>query len=183
MGGPKMLGWLKDLFRRTLAPPMTDRPTEEDDLQRRFDALLCARMEAAYPALRGAFAALFQDDLPQTVKALQIAIFVDELPFSIRLFGLDEGGMLTDRAAPVATFNDRINQIWPIMSQAESDAFTIWEDDPTWGRQVALEQPLDGVDIPARVIPWLRKIVSQTKGGFARPVLVAVHDYGLPRPL
>jgi len=45
---------------------------------------------------------------------------------------------------------------------------------------MALEQPLDKLNIQKIVLPWFKKILSETRGDFSYPITASVHDVTMP---
>lgn len=178
-----MIGWLRSLLRNRATDGPPSGAKENNELRFQYEAFLLERLDVVTPSVRRAFLTLTTSDFPDKVERLHLEIFLDAPPFSLRLFGQDNAGVWADIAAPVKTFNDTIDRLWPIVTQDEMDAFMIWEDDPQWGRQVALEQPIDMVNVSSLVIPWLRKIAAETSADFRVKIAVSVHDFTLPEPL
>lgn len=155
----------------------------DGDLLEQYEVFLSDRMEKLRPKVRAAFATLLDADFPDGIKRLHIEVFLDDPAFSFRLFSEVKDEFLSNEPEPVKEFNDTIDRFGPIVTQDEMDQYTIWEDDPKWGRQVALEQPTDELDLPKIILPWFKKIVAETRGEFPFPITAAVHDITLPEKL
>ncbi|MDV4144718.1 hypothetical protein [Shimia sp. FJ5] len=178
-----MVDWVKSLFGKRKTEISSTDTVEDDELLKQFKVVLANRMDEFYPEVRDAFATLLDADLPDSIKGLHIEVFLDDPAFSFRLFSKGKNDVWSDDPEAVEKFNDTINRIWPIVTEDELDQYTIWEDDPKWGRQVALEQPLDKLNVPRIVFPWFKKIVSETRGDFSHPITASVHDITLPEEL
>lgn len=178
-----MIDWLKSIFGSGQQNHSEVKSEPDNDFLERFEAFLAERMQEFRPSVHDAFAALFKANLTDDIKGLHIEIFLDDPAFSFRLFSQGKDDVWADEPAPVQELNNTIDWLWPIVTEDELDQYTIWEDDPKWGRQVALEQPLDKLSIPQVVIPWFKKIVSETRGDFSRPVTASVHDITMPEEL
>lgn len=96
---------------------------------------------------------------------------------------MDAQNSQTATPSEIEEFNVQLETLWPIMTQDELDQFTVWEDDPKWGRQVALKQPIDELNIPKLVLPWLKEIVAEVRGNFAKRITANVHDITLDEEL
>jgi len=171
-----MIQWLKSLFAKSdrAAPPTGSG--QEAELLIAFEDFLTDRMNAFFPAVRDAFSDMFKTGLPDAAQRLHIEIFLDDPAFSFRVFAFDAANMSSDAPEPVQALNDTIDQLWPIVTNTEMDRYLIWETDPKWGRQVALQQPLDDLNLSKFVFPWFQKIVSETRGDFRRPITASIHD-------
>jgi hypothetical protein len=123
-----------------------------------------------------ALANLFQSEPSIEYDILHIEFFLDEPGFSFRAFSMDAHNSQTRTPSEIEAFNAEIQALWPIVAQDELDQFTVWEDDPKWGRQVALGQPTDELHIPKLVLPWLKGIVAEVRGDFAKKITANVHD-------
>lgn len=178
-----MIDWLKSIFGSGQQKQPVTKSEPDDNLLERFEAFLAERMQEFRPSVHDAFITLFKANLTDDIKGLHIEIFMDDPAFSFRLFSQSKDDVWTGEPAPVQAMNETIDRLWPIVTEDELDQYTIWEDDPKWGRQVALEQPLDKLSIPQIVIPWFKKIVSETRGDFSRPVTASVHDITMPEEL
>lgn len=157
--------------------------TPDRDLLEQFELLLAERMEKYYPEVRAAFGTLLAADFPDTIRGLHIEVFLDDPAFSFRLFSKGQKHVWADEPKPIKDLNKTVDRFWPIVTEDELDQYTIWEDDPKWGRQVALEQPLGKLNVPGIVLPWFKKIVSETRGDFSHPITASVHDITLPEEL
>ncbi|MGI2035214.1 hypothetical protein ACRQ1B_22790 [Rhizobium panacihumi] len=175
--------WLKSGFSERRMENMSNDTTQDSDLLERFQVFLADRMNSFYLSVRDAFARLLKTEFPTNIKGLHIEVFIDDPAFSFRLFSQGQDDVWTDDCEQIKALNDTIGRIWPIVTQDELDQYIIWEDDPKWGRQVALEQPLDTLNISGIVFPWLRKIVSEAKGDCSLPITIGVHDMGSPEEL
>ena len=175
-----MIDWIKSLFRKRRIENSSTNKSQDPELLKLFEVFLADRMEEFYPDVRNAFATLLDARFPDGFKGLHIEVFLDDPAFSFRLFGQGKNDVWTDELEAVEIFNDTICRLWPIVTQDELDQYTIWEDDPKWGRQVALEQPLDKLDVQRIVLPWFKKIVSETRGDFSYPITTSVHDISMP---
>lgn len=175
--------WLKSGFSERRMENMSNDTTQDSDLLERFQVFLADRMNSFYLSVRDAFARLLETEFPTNIKGLHIEVFIDDPAFSFRLFSQGQDDVWTDDCEQIKALNDTIGRIWPIVTQDELDQYIIWEDDPKWGRQVALEQPLDTLNISGIVFPWLRKIVSEAKGDRSLPITIGVHDMGSPEEL
>jgi hypothetical protein len=162
---------------------MSTDTTQYSELCERFQIFLADRMNNFYPSVRDAFGKLLETDFPTSIQGLHIEIFIDDPAFSFTLFGQGRDDVWTDDCEQIQAFNNAIDRIWPIVTQDELDQYIIWEDDPRWGRQVALDQPLDTLNISGIVFPWFRKIVSEAKGDCSLPITIGVHDMGSPEEL
>lgn len=162
---------------------MTNDTTEGSDLLERFQVFLTDRVDTVYPSVRDAFATLLESEFPDCIKGLHIEVSIDGPAFSFRLFSQGQDDVWADESEQVRELNGTIDRIWPIVTQKELDQYMIWEDDPKWGRQVALDQPLDKLNIPGIVFPWLRKIVAESKGDFSLPITIGVQDTASPEKL
>jgi hypothetical protein len=178
-----MIDWFKSLFARRKTENSQANTAQDNELLEQFEVLLAARMEEFYPEVRDAFASLLSSGIPDSIKGLHIEVFLDDPAFSFRLFSVGKTDVWADEPEAVQEFNETMDRIWPIVSEDELDQYTIWEDDPKWGRQVALEQPLDKLNVPGIVLPWFKKIVSETRGNFSHPITASVHDITLPEEL
>lgn len=178
-----MIEWLKSLFRRRRTENQPADAAQESDMLKRFEGFLSGRMNAVYPSVRDRFDTLLNADLADRIHGLHIVVYLDDPAFSFRLFSQGENDFWENGPEQVRAMNDSIEALWPIVTRDELDQYTIWEDDPEWGRQVALEQPLDNLDIAGLVIPWFRKIVAETRADFPHPITVSVHDMTRPEEL
>lgn len=178
-----MIKWIKSIFEKRKAENAPTDTAPNSELLEQFKVFLADRMDAFYPNVRDAFAKLLDADFPDDIKGFHIEVLLDEPAFSLRLFSKGENDFLGNEPDAVKEFNDTIDRLWPIVTQDELDQYTIWEDDPKWGRQEALEQPLDTLSFPRIVLPWLKKIVSESKGTCSRPITASVHDFTLPEEL
>lgn len=178
-----MIEWIKSLFGKRRTENSSTGMAQDGDLLEQFEVFLANRMEEFYPDVRDAFAELMDTDFPDSIKGLHIEVFRDAPAFSFRLFGKGRNEVWVDEPEPVKKLNDAIDRLWPIVTEDELDQYTIWEDDPKWGRQVALEQPLDKLNVPRIVFPWLKKIVSETRREFPHPITASLHDMTLPKEL
>lgn len=178
-----MIGWAKRFFRSRRTENRSTTTGQDSDLLERFEIFLADRMNKFYPSVRDAFTKLLDADFPDNVEGLHIEVFIDDPAFSFRLFGQGKKDVWADEPIPVRELNDTINRLWPIVTQDELDQYMIWEDDPKWGRQVALEQPLDKLNVADIIIPWFKKIVSETRGEFSHPITASVHDITFPEEL
>jgi len=179
-GERTMIDWIKSFFRKRRSESSSTNTTQDIELLKLFEVFLADRMEEFYPHVRNAFATLLDACFPDGFKGLHIEVFRDDPAFSFRLFGQGKNDVWTNEPEAVEIFNDTISRLWPIVTQDELDQYTIWEDDPQWGRQVALEQPLDKLNIQKIVLPWFKKIVSETRGDFSYPITASVHDETMP---
>lgn len=178
-----MIEWVKSLFGKRKPETARTGTAQDSDLLGQFKVFLNERMEEFYPDVRDAFATLLDADFPDSTKGLHIEVFLDEPAFSFRLFSKGKNDVWAEEPEAVKEFNDTIDRVWPIVTQDELDQYTIWEDDPKWGRQVALEQPLDKLNVPRIVLPWFKKVVSDSRGKFSYPITASVHDFTLPEEL
>lgn len=178
-----MIEWVKSLFGKRKTENSTTDTAQDSELLEQFKVFLADRMEEFYPDVRDAFATLLDAGFPDGIKGLHIEVFLDDPAFSFRLFSKGKNDVWADEPEAVKEFNDTIDRIWPIVTEDELDKYTIWEDDPKWGRQVALEQPLDKLNVSRIVFPWFKKIVSETRGDFSHPITASVHDITLPQEL
>lgn len=178
-----MIKWIKSLLGKRKTGEYLTASTQDNDLLEQFEVLLGDRMKNRYPAVREAFSILLDADFPDSIKGLHIEVFIDDPGFSFRLFSKGKTDVWDDEPEPVAQLNDTIDSLWPIVTEDEMDQYMIWEDDPKWGRQVALEQPLDKLNVHRIVLPWFKKIVSETRGGFPHPITASIHDLTLPEEL
>ncbi|WP_122073976.1 hypothetical protein [Pseudophaeobacter sp. EL27] len=178
-----MIKWGKFLFRKLGTANSSTDTVQDSDLLEQFEVFLADRMTKFYPDVRDAFAALLDADFSESIKGLHIEVFLDDPAFSFQLFSQGKNDVWADQPEPVRELNETIDRLWPIMTDDELDQYTIWEDDPKWGRQVALEQPLDKLNVPRIVFPWFKKIVSETRGDFSHPITASVHDITSPEEL
>ncbi|MCK0095558.1 hypothetical protein MWU60_08235 [Yoonia sp. F2084L] len=178
-----MIEWIKSLFGKRRAENSSTDMAQDGDLLKQFEVFLANRMEEYYPDVRDAFAKLLDTDFPDSIKGLHIEVFLDDPAFSFRLFSKGKNEVWVNEPEPVKELNDTVDRLWPIVTEDELDQYTIWEDDPKWGRQVALEQPLDKLNVSRIVFPWLKKIVSETKRDFSHPITASIHDITLPKEL
>jgi len=130
-----------------------------------------------------AFANLLQTVPSTNYEILHIEVFLEEPAFRFRGFSMDAQNSQTATPSEIEEFNVQLETLWPIMTQDELDQFTVWEDDPKWGRQVALKQPIDELNIPKLVLPWLKEIVAEVRGNFAKRITANVHDITLDEEL
>lgn len=178
-----MIKWVKSIFGKRKTENAPTDTAQNSDLLGQFKVFLSERLEEFYPDVREAFAKLLSADFPDDIKGLHIEVFLDEPAFSFRLFSKGKSDILANEPEAVKVFNDTIDRVWPIVTQDELDQYIIWEDDPKWGRQEALEQPLDKLSFPRIVLPWLKKVVSDSRGKFSHPITASVHDFTLPEEL
>ena len=178
-----MKKWTKSFFKKRRTEISSSNMGQDSDLLGQFELFLADRMKEFFPNVKDAFANLLAADLPDSVKGLHIEVFLDVPAFSFRIFGKENSDVWAGEPEPVKEFNNAIERLWPIVTQDELDQYTIWEDDPKWGRQVALEQPLDELNVPGIVLPWFKKMVSETKGNFTQSITASVHDITLPEEL
>jgi hypothetical protein len=174
-----MRNWIKSVFGK----PRAENSEKDGELLKQFELLLVDRMEKFYPEVKAAFSTLIEADFPSSTKGLHFEVFLDDPAFSFRLFSKGKTDVWADEPKPVQEFNNTIESYWPIVTQDELDQYMIWEDDPKWERQVALEQPLDKLNIPRIILPWLKKIVSETRGDFSQSITASVHDITSPEEL
>jgi hypothetical protein len=170
-----MMRWLKSLFSRDAKAPQTQED-QEHPLLAGYTALLTRRLREFHGPVSRAFAEFFASKVPDSFDILHIEIFVEEPAFSVRVFSMDKTHCQTPEPPVLQHLNKQIAALWPLLTEDEVDQFMIWEDDPKWGRQVALSQPIDAMDFHKLVIPWLRDIVSETKDSFDRKITANVHD-------
>ncbi|MEM8697022.1 MAG: hypothetical protein AAGE05_13465 [Pseudomonadota bacterium] len=147
-----------------------------------FELFLTGRMREFREPVRTEFAALFDAIALQNDGRLHIEVYTDSDGFDFHLCQFDEKNMEI-KNAHIHLFNNNIRAIWPIVQPEEMDRFWIWEEDPKWGRQVALEQPIDNIDLAQIVIPWFRGIVLETRGHCRDEVTLALHDLTPSMPL
>lgn len=178
-----MINWLKSLFGKRDRDNLSTATANGNELLEQFEVFLVERMNTFYPSVRDAFSILLAADFSDNIKSLHIEVFLDDPGFSFRLFSQGNNDVWAEEPTSILELNDTIDRLWPIVTEDELDQYTIWEDDPKWGRQVALEQPIDNLDIPRIVIPWFKKIVLETKGDFSRPITVSIHDITVPEEL
>lgn len=96
---------------------------------------------------------------------------------------MDSQNCQTPEYPALAHFNSQIDALLPFVTEAEIATYTIWEHDPEFGRQVALTQPLDRLDIQGIAIPWLKGIVSETREHFRHKIMTGIHDPTIGEPL
>lgn len=178
-----MIEWVKSLFGKRRTENSSTDAEQDSDLLEQFEVFLADRMEKLFPDVRDAFATLLDTDFPDSIKGLHIEVFLDDPAFSFQLFSKGKNDIWANGPEPVKKLNATIDRIWPIVTKDELDQYTIWEDDPKWGRQEALEQPLDKLNVPRIVFPWFKKIVSETRGRFSHPITASIHDITLPEEL
>lgn len=178
-----MIEWVKSLFGKRKTEKSSTDTAQDSVLLKQFQVFLADRMDEFYPDVRDAFATLLDAGFPDSIKGLHIEVFLDDPAFSFRLFSKGKNDVWADEPEAVKELNETIDRIWPIVTEDELDQYTVWEDDPKWGRRVALEQPLDKLNVPGIVFPWFKKIVSETRGDFSYPITASVHDITLPEEL
>ena len=157
-----MLNWLKSILgwnTDNKAPPTT--LNEENDLLEAFEVFLATRLQKFRPSVCDAFANLFDQELPEGTNGIHIEVFLDDPGFSFRVFGKGNDNTWADEPEAIQQFNSTIDALWPIVTEDELDDFTVWENDPKWGRQVALEQPTDKLNLPELVLPWFKDMICE----------------------
>lgn len=152
------------------------------ELVEEFEKFLADRMREFREPVRAQFATFFRATAPQHVCKLHIEVHTDTDGFDFHLFEFDEHNAEVI-SANIRLFNSNIKAVWPIIQPEEMNRFWIWEIDPTWGRQVALEQPIDNIDLPQIVMPWFRGILLETRGDCRCEVTLALHDVTPDLPL
>lgn len=173
-----MIEWIRSLCRRkAIEPSGLNGSSSEHELSTQFRQFLAQRMIEFRDPIHLAFSELLNSSLTEEVVSLHLEVFLDEPGFSINLFSYDKAMTEIGGQPAVDRFNTKLKSLWPIIAQDEFDKFMIWETDPKWDRQIALVQPADELDIPAMVIPWLKEIVSSSRGNFVKKISVAVHDF------
>jgi hypothetical protein len=171
------MGWLKKLLNRGPSDETSaTNSLEKNALYIGYSKLLTKRLGEFRDPVGVAFAKLFQTEPSIEYAILHIEFFLDEPGFSFRAFSMDAQNCQTRTPTEIEAFNAEIQALWPIITQDELDKFTVWEDDPKWGRQVDLEQPTDALNIPKQVLPWIKGIMTEVKGDFAKKITVNVHD-------
>ena len=152
------------------------------DLIAKFEVFLKERMREFREPVQAAFAAFFEAATLGRDARIHVEVFTEGEGFDFHLFQYDSNGSeLTSE--PILLFNDRIEALWPMVQSEEMDSFWVWEDDPKWGRQVALHQPIDSVDLLQIVAPWFRSIVLEARGDRECNVTLALHDLTPAMPL
>ena len=171
-----MFGLFKALRRKPSARERPPSDGENHDLLKKYEALVVNRMQGMRPRVQEAFAALFASVQPDNPGDIHIEIFLDEAAFSFRVFDKTKDDVWADEPEAVMHFNNTVDGFWPIVTDDEVMQFLVWEHDPEHGRIAAIEQPIDELNIPGIVLPWLREIVSETRGICSRKVTARVHD-------
>ncbi len=175
-----MIGWLKKMLNRGPSSETSPANTAvNNELYIGYKSLLIKRLAEFSDPVGIAFANLFQAEPSTNYEVLHIEVFLEEPAFWFRAFSMDAQNSQTPSPSEIIEFNVQLEMLWPIMTQDELDQFTVWEDDPKWGRQVALKQPIDELNIPKLVLPWLKKIVTELRGDFAKKITANVHDITL----
>ena len=175
-----MIDWIKSFLSKRRTESSSTNTAQDIELLKLFEVFLADRMEEFYPLVRNAFATLLDACFPDGFKGLHIVVFLDDPAFSFRLFSQGKNDVWTNEPEAVEIFNDTISRLGLIETQGVLDQYTIWEDDPKWGRQMALEQPLDKLNMKKIVLPWFKKILSETRGDFSYPITASVHDVTMP---
>ncbi|UWR64843.1 hypothetical protein K4L02_00995 [Phaeobacter inhibens] len=178
-----MIDWLKSLLGKRNTENRSTGAAHDFNQLEQFEVFRAERMKRCHPSVSDAFAKLFEADFSDNIKGLHIEIFLDDPAFSFRLFSQGNNDVWADEPAPIKELNDTIDRLWPIVTEDELDEYMIWEDGPKGKPQVALEQPLDNLNIPRIVFPWFNKILSETRGSFPHPITASVHDIALPEEL
>ncbi|UWR53212.1 hypothetical protein [Phaeobacter inhibens] len=178
-----MIDWLKSLLGKRNTENRSTGAAHDFNQLEQFEVFRAERMKRFHPSVSDAFAKLFEADFSDNIKGLHIEIFLDDPAFSFRLFSQGNNDVWADEPAPIKELNDTIDRLWPIVTEDELDEYMIWEDGPKGKPQVALEQPLDNLNIPRIVFPWFNKILSETRGSFPHPITASVHDIALPEEL
>ncbi len=169
--------WITGVFWASISAS-DDGGISDSQIAERYAGFLESKLAAARPQLLEAFRALFSGAFPLDLQRLHFEIFEDEPGFGFGLFLLDAGNTEVFANELTNPFQAAVDGVWPLVTDSEMDQFMIWEDDPKWGRQHALDQPLDAFDVMHVARPWFRSIVSETKGSFAPDVTLGVHDRG-----
>ncbi len=178
-----IMRWLKRLFGTTSEDSKVGSLAQEDDRLPRFEAFLAARLQQLRPDVLKVFQELFAARTGEDTKSVNIEVFDDAAPFSFRMFEVDPDNIWCSSPEYIQAANRVFDAMVPIMSELEMDPFWIWEEDPKWGRQVALEQPLDALDVPGILMPWFRGLVSEARGASCLVVTASVHDLTMPQEL
>lgn len=148
----------------------------DQSIRRSFDQLLAIKLDAATPSVQTAFHDLINACPPEDLDHFHIEVFRDTPDFAFYVYAMAiDNRQLKDHAA-LLEFQDKINRIWPLFSSEERDAFTLWENDPKWGPQEALYQPLDNKNCVAAAKPWFIKILQIACEGRSMPFTFASHD-------
>lgn len=147
-----------------------------------FDTFLRDRLETLAPQVRRVLDDVDPRSLPADADLLHIEIF-EEPMYEMRLFAFRADGAEAfgdpETWAPspaLAAANAALDALQPIVSAEELDRFLRWEDDPKWGRQVTLEQPLDSYDAWTRLGPFLADVTEGLRQRFDGDFTAGMHD-------
>lgn len=125
------------------------KAAEPDPTCLAFDTFLAERLASLAPRVRRVLDDVDPRSLPADADLLHIEIFEEPMYemhlFAFRADGAEAFGDPETRAPglALAAANAGLDALQPIVTAEELERFTRWEDDPQWGRQVALVQPLD----------------------------------------
>ncbi|MGG7568262.1 hypothetical protein ACQ5SO_19085 [Rhodovulum sp. DZ06] len=152
--------------------------SDPDGLARRYEALLAERMKDRAPQLRALFDAL--DPAAPPPEAVRLWIESDlgdpALPLHVRAFTAQ---MTETRAGAIALgdLNAALEDLPPLLTPEEEDAFILWEEAADGGRVHALEQPTDDADLSGLLIPWLRGATAGLAARSGLEIVFAFHDH------
>jgi hypothetical protein len=176
------MDWLKKLLE---IRSHDDRlpPQDPEALRREFDSFLCARLDSLVPNLTAIFEGLEPATLPAEMTHLHIEVF-DDVGYELRLIGFGADGTEFFETAPedrkvtsaLAQVNAALGAHQPFVTQEEMDRFTLWETDPKFGQQHALEQPLDDYDAWSRLGPFLAEVTKGLRLAFSGDFTTGFHD-------
>ena len=140
--------------------PTPNTSSDDNALRLAFDDFLTEKLAQVTRDIRNILSGLDPDVLPGDTDLLHIEIF-EEPMYEMRLFAFRSDGVEAfadpetwSPSPALQEVNAALDALQPILTQEELDRFTIWEEDAEWGRQEALEQPLDAYDAWRQLGPF-----------------------------
>ena len=174
------MDWVRRL-RKWIGALGRTRPAIPDETSAiRFTEILADRLNSFVPALALHYRTMVVAGLDARVSTLHFEYSRDAYCPDFVLFAYDKAKSQIHDDPDVDAFNAKARTLFPFLSHEEVDAFIVWEDDPKWGKQEAMLQPLDSLDHSGVLICFTKDIIAQSKVHFDGPVLFSIHDSAPP---